>query len=161
MIFTECTECGTWIVDPYEAGDKPRGPNVYARHVCGFCGAISYVQLVSLGGETLSEAEAIRRGIAKKGGVLSEGEMSDETVTFSGYWSPNDQPRQKSREEAALEEAARTGAIVPWEVVIDGMSYRTRVRVTKAGDGSFDCHPVARATRKLLLPSRGPERLPS
>lgn len=62
MIITKCTKCDETIIYPYEAGEEPYG-NVYDKHVCEKCGAISYIQRISFDGETLSEEEAIKRGI--------------------------------------------------------------------------------------------------
>jgi hypothetical protein len=66
MIITECTSCGESIWYPYEAGEEPCGPDVYDRQPCEHCGAINFIQRVSIGGETLSEADAIKRGMVKR-----------------------------------------------------------------------------------------------
>lgn len=63
MIFTECTQCAAPIFVNYEAGE--RGAGMFERIVCDACGAPSFVQLVSIGGVTLSEAEAVRKGLVK------------------------------------------------------------------------------------------------
>lgn len=64
MIFTACTRCDEPILYPYEAGEEPYG-NVYDRVVCEKCGAANYIQRVSFGGETISEAEAVKLGLTK------------------------------------------------------------------------------------------------
>ena len=65
MIFTACRTCNAPIVDPYEAGDESAG--CFDRQQCQSCGAINYVQLVSVGGTTLTEAEAENLGLVKRG----------------------------------------------------------------------------------------------
>lgn len=62
MIFTECTSCNKTIVYPYESGDEPFG-DVFDKQPCENCGVFNYIQRVSIGGETLSEEEAKKRGL--------------------------------------------------------------------------------------------------
>lgn len=63
MIFTACAKCDAPLIVPYEAGEP--GAGMFDRRVCQACGAPSFVQLVSIGGVTLSESEAVRRGLVK------------------------------------------------------------------------------------------------
>lgn len=63
MIISACVSCDEPIFDPYEAGDP--GAGMFDRHVCEACGAANYIQLVSFGGVTLDEAEAVKRGLIK------------------------------------------------------------------------------------------------
>jgi len=53
MIFTECCYCDEPIIYPYEAGDK--GAGGFVKVECKKCGKNNFIELVSFGGETMSE----------------------------------------------------------------------------------------------------------
>lgn len=59
MIFTSCVNCDEPFVVGYEAGNKGAGG---ARKIeCEKCNAENYVELVSMGGETLSKEEFFKK----------------------------------------------------------------------------------------------------
>jgi hypothetical protein len=58
MIFTECKN-GHPIICYYEAGDEPVG--AFEEVICEECGVKSYVQRLSMGGETYDEEEFFRK----------------------------------------------------------------------------------------------------
>lgn len=63
MIFTACVACDKSLVVDYEAGDQ--GAGMFDRVVCPACGASNFVQLVSFGGVTIGEVDAMKRGLVR------------------------------------------------------------------------------------------------
>lgn len=59
MIFTRCVKCDFALVYMYEAGDKGAGGAVMMK--CGHCKTENYIELVSIGGETLSKEEFFKK----------------------------------------------------------------------------------------------------
>ena len=63
VIITSCVRCDRPIFCPYEAGEPCAGQ--FDRRVCEGCGAANFIQLVSIGGVTLSEDGAKKAGLIK------------------------------------------------------------------------------------------------
>ena len=59
MIFTSCCYCDTPFTVGYEAGDK--GVVGYYKNKCEECGNNSFVELVSVAGQTLPEDDFFNR----------------------------------------------------------------------------------------------------
>lgn len=57
MIFFDCVNCNYPGLCYYEAAQSPCGYGVYQKIVCESCRAPNYVERISFGGVTLSEAE--------------------------------------------------------------------------------------------------------